>query len=200
MCVYGLLPFSVFAMEVDSDLTDQMQTTENDGNAENGNDSTGDPVMRLGGPVTVEMDNILVKTNQSVRMSYTVTEGYEDLITFVVADPQNEGKVSFNDNDGDHIWSISPTYGKNQAGDIMTIQALYENEVVGSCDVCFVPSISTYNNGVEYALEAGGTGITTGSTKIPFAEPTALYAFWENKTLEGTKVEALQNATVSKWD
>lgn len=190
----GLLPLSAYALEDGEDRTSKTQTTKNE------DDLTDGSVMRAGGPVTVEMNDILVKTNQAVRMSYTVTEGYEDLITFAVADPQNEGKVSFNDNDGDHIWSINPVQNKNKAGDIMTIQALYENEVVGSCDVYFVPYIGSYNTGVEYTLEAGGAGIATESVKIPFAEPTALYAFWEDSALEGSDVEELQNATVSKWD
>lgn len=148
--------------------------------------------------IKVQMDNILVKTNQAVKLSYSVPEGYEDKITFAVA-PEDASKVTFTQGD-DKIWSISSVYGQNTAGNTMTVNAIYNNEIVGTCQICFIPYISSYQSGVEYSLQENGDWISTTSVKVPFAVPTPLYAVWDNSTLKASSSEILQQATVSRWD
>lgn len=148
--------------------------------------------------ISVSMDNLLVKTNQAARMSYTIPEGYEEQVVFAVADEADSGKVTISPN-SDGIWTITPIYNMNQAGDTLTIYALYGDEVVGSCEICFVPSISS-SDGVKYFREDGTSIITASKTWIPFATPTVLYADWDNQKLEATGVEALENAQVSRWE
>lgn len=148
--------------------------------------------------VSVSMDNLLVKTNQTARMSYTIPEGYEDQITFSVAEEADAGRVTFSQN-AEGVWTISPVYNENQAGDTLTINALYGDQVVGSCEVCFIPSISS-SEGVQYFQEDGTSIGALSTTKIPFVTPTTLYASWDNQKLEATGVEALESAQVSRWE
>lgn len=153
----------------------------------------------LDSPPAFSMNNILVKTNQPVDLSYTISAEYQDQLSFVTASEADSQKVTFSQG-SDGIWQIHPTYGKNKAGEVLEIHAMLNGSVAGSCQVCFIPSVSTYNDGVEYSLTPGGAGITTTSTRIPFATATPLYASWNNKKLIASGVEALVNATVSRWD
>ncbi len=148
--------------------------------------------------IQVDMDNLLVKTNQAVKMSYTIPQGYEDDVTFRTADPSRRSRVSFTLG-SDGVYKINPAYKMNNYGDIITVNAIYDGQVVGSCQVCFVPSISSYSDGVEYSYSPGGSYIYTTAARLPFATPTKLYANWVNTKLVNTGIPELAAAYASGW-
>lgn len=90
----------------------------------------------VGDPPSVEMDNLLLKTNQAGYLSYEVSDGLdENLLTF---EPTEESAdilaVSRNSSS---VWTATYT-GATQVGDTGTINAIYDGQVVGSCQVLFI--------------------------------------------------------------
>lgn len=156
----------------------------------------------------VTMDNMLVKTNSAVDLSYQIPAGYEDQITFqAMKDGVRVDGDSTANHDYDYIrveiaqgddgiYTISPYQSKNSVGDVITIQALYNEEVVGECQVYFIGGAD-----VEYAfVESGtiGSPINTASISLPMGIPTQIAVLWELSS-SSTTPDELVNATVN-WE
>ncbi|MFQ7242440.1 S-layer homology domain-containing protein [Agathobaculum sp.] len=113
--------------------------------------------------VHVEMDNLLLKTNQAGRLSYVLPEGIDESeITFAAA-PESTDDVDVYQSTSNGIWYARYQTQAVKTGTTGTINAIYNDQVVGSCTFMFVspfPSVA-----VTYSTESA-----------PFAVPTEITA------------------------
>ena len=162
------------AFAADEDLGTATDVTDGTDQGSSGNSGSG---------VVVEMDNLLLRTNQAAKIRFTVTpEELADQITFEATEECQDVLDVYQNSSG--IWYARYGCQGIEAGTIGTINALYNGQVVGTCQVLF------WNLGDNiYTLDDG-----TELTSIPFATPTIVHV----SLPKGSLTEA--NATISGWE
>lgn len=132
----------------------------------------------MGDTPTVEMDNLLVRVNQTAYMSYQIPEGYDETkFTFAFnVDGQFSERYPLSGTSykrieyGSHGFQITAVGSATElSGQTATVCALYDDEEVGSCEVLFIPSNGV--GSISYTNESGGS-----STSLPFATATRITA------------------------
>ena len=136
---------------------------------------------------TVAMDNMILRTNQAAKLSYTVPESIDESQLEFKADNPEVTNV-YKNNSG--IWYAGYDKQGISEGTTDTIRAYYNEEEVGSCSVFFA------NLGESvYKDESGSELSQYGTTSIPFATSTAITAFLP----ELSNSEVLSGAVVKEW-
>ena len=116
--------------------------------------------------VTVTMDNVLMKLNKTTRIYFEVTPGYEDKISF---EAENDSKLLVSSPDKPDSFTAITIQNACEVGETLTINAIYEGKIVGSCSVLVISSTSKR---INYTSEDGS------NPKFYFATPTTVNANW----------------------